>query len=90
MDYARIILFSIGIITSFYYYWKHKKDIYLLCAIICWLSPIYVGGLNLRRLFPSEIQRKIDLISLFFLLLVFIGTFLELLKKEINDKRKRG
>lgn len=88
MDYARIIIFSIGIIYSLYYYFKSKKNFHLLCAIICWLSPIYVGGNNLHRLFSIETQETVDSISIFLLLLVFIGAFLELFKKEFKKKEK--
>ncbi len=51
MDFARVFIFSIGIIIALYKLWKDKEEIYLLVAIAFWLSMFHVGAHNLKQVF---------------------------------------
>lgn len=81
MDIGRILIFLPAMIFFFYSFLKHKKDIYLLCAILAWLSLFYVGKHNLHQLLQDSTKTTINSITIFFLLLVFILYFIKSIKE---------
>ena len=81
MDASQIFAFFSGIFLFLYYFWKNRRAIYLLFALLWWFGFIYSGKYNLYQHFQNPLRVTVNTISLILLTIVLVQSFRNLFKE---------
>lgn len=89
MDIGRVLIFIPIVIYCFYSFSKSKQNIYLILATSAWYGAIYSGKLHVYQSFQGPLKSAVDIITILFLILMFIPYLKQSIKeyKEYKDKK---
>lgn len=88
MDIGRLIIFISITIYCIYSFRKSKQKLYLIFGILAWYGAMYSGKLNIYQDFQKPLKLVVNMITIFFLLLMFIPYFKQSIKEYKEYKNE--
>lgn len=88
MDIGRVLIFIPIVIYCFYSFSKSKQNIYLILWTLAWYGAIYSGKLNVYQSFQEPLKSVVNMITIFFLLLMFVPYLKQSIKEYEEYKNE--